>query len=26
VRVIAFYNRQRNNVIRHRTIVGHYRK
>lgn len=25
VRVIAFYNRQRNNVIRHRTIVGHYR-
>lgn len=26
VRVIAYYNRQRNNVIRHRTIVGHYRK
>jgi ATP-binding cassette, subfamily B, bacterial len=26
VRVIAFYNRHRNNVIRHRTIVGHYRK
>jgi ATP-binding cassette subfamily B protein len=26
VRVIAFYNRQRNNVIRHRTIVGHYRQ
>jgi len=26
VRVIAFYNRQRNNIIRHRTIVGHYRK
>lgn len=25
VRVIAFYNRQRNNIIRHRTIVGHYR-
>jgi ATP-binding cassette, subfamily B, bacterial len=26
VRVIAFYNRQRSNVIRHRTIVGHYRR
>jgi ATP-binding cassette subfamily B protein len=26
VRVIAYFNRQRNNIIRHRTIVGHYRK
>jgi ATP-binding cassette, subfamily B, bacterial len=26
VRVIAYYNRQRNNIVRHRTIVGNYRK
>jgi ATP-binding cassette subfamily B protein len=26
VRVIASYNRQRNNVIHHRNVVGHYRK
>jgi ATP-binding cassette, subfamily B, bacterial len=26
VRVIAYFNRQRGNIIRHRTIVGHYRK
>ncbi|MBO0822679.1 MAG: ABC transporter ATP-binding protein [Actinobacteria bacterium] len=26
VRVIAFYNRQRSNICRHRTVVGHYRK
>jgi ATP-binding cassette subfamily B protein len=26
VRVIAFYNRQRSNVVRHRTVVGHYRQ
>jgi ATP-binding cassette subfamily B protein len=26
VRVIAHYNRQQNNINRHRTIVGHYRK
>lgn len=26
VRMIAYFNRQHNNTIRHRTIVGHYRK
>ena len=26
VRVISSYNRQRNNVIHHRNVVGHYRK
>jgi ATP-binding cassette, subfamily B, bacterial len=26
VRVIAYFNRQQNNIIRHRNIVGHYRK
>lgn len=26
VRVIAHFNRERNNTVRHRTIVGHYRK
>jgi ATP-binding cassette, subfamily B, bacterial len=26
IRVVAFYNRHRNNVIRHRTVLGHYRK
>jgi ATP-binding cassette, subfamily B, bacterial len=25
VRIIAFYNRQRNNVVHHRNVVGHYR-
>jgi ATP-binding cassette subfamily B protein len=26
VRVIAYFNRQQNNIVRHRNIVGHYRK
>jgi ATP-binding cassette subfamily B protein len=26
VRVVAYFNRERNNIVRHRTIVGDYRK